>query len=30
MPRNNPTYFDSRPGLLIRVRSWILAGAAND
>jgi hypothetical protein len=30
MPRNNPTYFDTNPGLLIRVRSWILAGAANN
>ncbi|HZI12581.1 MAG TPA: Ig-like domain-containing protein [Myxococcus sp.] len=30
MPRNNPTYFNGNPGLLVRVRSWILAGAAND
>ncbi len=31
MPLNaNPPYFDQHPGLLIRVRSWILAGAAND
>jgi hypothetical protein len=30
MPRNNPTYFSANPGLLVRVRSWILAGAAND
>ena len=30
MPRNNPTFFDSNPGMIIRVRSWILAGAAND
>jgi hypothetical protein len=27
MPRNNPGYFNNNPGLLIRVRSWILAGA---
>jgi hypothetical protein len=30
MPRNNQTHFDTRPGELVRVRSWILAGAAND
>ncbi|MCP3136631.1 Ig-like domain-containing protein [Pyxidicoccus xibeiensis] len=30
MPRNNATYFDNNPGLIVRVRSWILAGAAND
>jgi hypothetical protein len=30
MPRNNPTYFDTNPGLIVRIRSWILAGAAND
>lgn len=30
MPRNNPTYFDQQPGLLVLIRSWILAGAAND
>nr|WP_147451484.1 Ig-like domain-containing protein [Corallococcus llansteffanensis] len=30
MPRNNPTYFNQHPDLLILVRSWILAGAAND
>lgn len=30
MPRSNPTHFDSRPGELVRLRSWILAGAAND
>jgi hypothetical protein len=30
MPRNNPTYFDTNPGQLIRIRSWILAGAPND
>jgi hypothetical protein len=27
MPRNNQTYFDNNPGLVVRVRSWILAGA---
>lgn len=27
MPQNNPSYFTNNPGLLIRVRSWILAGA---
>jgi hypothetical protein len=27
MPRNNPSYFTNNPGLVIRVRSWILAGA---
>jgi hypothetical protein len=30
MPQNNPAFFDTNPGLVIRVRSWILAGAAND
>ena len=30
MPRSNPTYFDGQPGQVVRVRSWILAGAAND
>jgi len=30
MPPANPTYFDTNPGLLVRVRSWILAGAANN
>lgn len=30
MPRNNPSYFVQNPGLIIRIRSWILAGAAND
>ena len=30
MPRNNTTYFNDNPGLLVRVRSWILAGANND
>ena len=30
MPRAEPTYFDANPGLVVRVRSWILAGALND
>jgi hypothetical protein len=30
MPRGDETYFDTNPGLLVRVRSWILAGARND
>lgn len=30
MPRADPTYFDANPGLVVRVRSWILAGAPND
>lgn len=30
MPRNNQTYFDSRPGEIVRLRSWVLAGAKND
>jgi hypothetical protein len=30
MPLSNPAYFDTNPGLLIRVRSWILAGAPNN
>ena len=30
MPRNNPTHFDTRPGELVRIRSWILAGANNN
>ncbi|RKG94715.1 PKD domain-containing protein, partial [Corallococcus sp. CA053C] len=30
MPRNNQTYFNQHPDQLILVRSWILAGAAND
>ncbi|QSQ24703.1 hypothetical protein JY651_07075 [Pyxidicoccus parkwayensis] len=30
MPRNNPTYFDQHPDLLVRVRSWVLAGALDD
>jgi hypothetical protein len=27
MPQNNPNYFITNPGLVVRVRSWILAGA---
>lgn len=30
MPANNPTYFNNNPGLIIRIRSWILGGALND
>ena len=30
MPQGNSTYFDSNPGLVTRVRSWILAGAPNN
>ncbi|WP_120523850.1 Ig-like domain-containing protein [Corallococcus exercitus] len=30
MPASKPEYFDQHPGLNILVRSWILAGAAND
>ncbi|MHA7633000.1 Ig-like domain-containing protein [Corallococcus sp. M7] len=30
MPTGKPEYFDQHPGLNILVRSWILAGAAND
>ncbi|WP_224361772.1 Ig-like domain-containing protein [Hyalangium versicolor] len=30
MPPGATDYFDKNPGLRIRVRSWILAGAAND
>ncbi|MCY1035076.1 Ig-like domain-containing protein [Corallococcus sp. BB11-1] len=30
MPQKNTAYFDQNPGLVVRVRSWILAGAAND
>jgi hypothetical protein len=30
MPASNPGYFDTNRGLVIRVRSWILAGAPND
>jgi hypothetical protein len=30
MPSNNTAHFTNNPGQLVRVRSWILAGAAND
>jgi hypothetical protein len=30
MPRNQPTHFDAHPGELVRIRSWILGGAAKD
>lgn len=30
MPRNDPTYFVNNPGLVTRIRSWILAGAPNN
>jgi hypothetical protein len=30
MPQDRPTYYDTHPGDLTRVRSWILAGAPND
>ncbi|HSP80678.1 MAG TPA: PKD domain-containing protein, partial [Myxococcaceae bacterium] len=30
MPQNDTAWFDTHPGLLTRIRSWILAGAAND
>ncbi|GMT96874.1 hypothetical protein KH5H1_09930 [Corallococcus caeni] len=30
MPAGKPEYFDQHPGLNVLVRSWILAGAAND
>ncbi|WP_147468348.1 Ig-like domain-containing protein [Corallococcus interemptor] len=30
MPADKPEYFDQHPGLNVLVRSWILAGAAND
>jgi hypothetical protein len=30
MPRDDTAYFDRNPGLIIRVRSWILANAPND
>ncbi|WP_223636170.1 PKD domain-containing protein [Corallococcus sp. EGB] len=30
MPMGTPEYFDQHPGLNVLVRSWILAGAAND
>jgi hypothetical protein len=30
MPSNNPSHFTNNPGQLVRIRSWILAGASND
>ncbi|MEZ4399003.1 MAG: hypothetical protein R3B06_03245 [Kofleriaceae bacterium] len=30
MPRSDPQYFVNNPGLIVLIRSWILAGAAND
>jgi hypothetical protein len=30
MPRNDATFFDTNPGLVTRIRSWILAGALNN
>ncbi|WNG37919.1 PKD domain-containing protein [Archangium violaceum] len=30
MPQFNPDYFDTHPGELTRIRSWILAGALNN
>ncbi|NOK16539.1 cadherin repeat domain-containing protein [Corallococcus carmarthensis] len=30
MPTGKPEYFDQHPGLNVLIRSWILAGAAND
>ncbi len=30
MPMGNPDYFDLNPGELIRIRSWILAGALDN
>jgi hypothetical protein len=30
MPQGNPSFFDTNRGLVIRVRSWILAGAPNN
>ena len=30
MPPGNPAHFDNNPGELTRIRSWILAGAANN
>jgi hypothetical protein len=30
MPRNDSTYFNLNPGLVTRIRSWILAGAKNN
>ncbi|HYO64468.1 MAG TPA: PKD domain-containing protein, partial [Archangium sp.] len=30
MPQGNAAHFDNNPGQLTRIRSWILAGAANN
>jgi hypothetical protein len=30
MPANNTTYFNTNPGMIVRVRSWILGGALNN
>ncbi|KFE62234.1 PKD domain-containing protein [Hyalangium minutum] len=30
MPQGNPNYFINNPGLVVRVRSWILAGAQDN
>ncbi|MBN1205728.1 MAG: cadherin-like domain-containing protein [Myxococcaceae bacterium] len=30
MPVGDPTYFSQHPGLLVRIRSWILGGALNN
>jgi hypothetical protein len=30
MPQDNPSYFVDNPNLLVRVRSWIQAGALNN
>jgi len=30
MPRNNPAFFVDNPGLITRIRSWIIAGALNN
>ncbi|WP_044181078.1 Ig-like domain-containing protein [Hyalangium minutum] len=30
MPQNNPSYFVDNPGLITRIRSWILGGALNN
>lgn len=30
MPQSNPSFFDQNPGLVTRIRSWILNGALNN
>jgi hypothetical protein len=30
MPRDNAAFFDNNPGLVTRIRSWIIAGAPNN